>query len=111
MALVDADYKFLYVNVGCNGRISGSRVFRNSSLSNALNLNMLNIPLSESEILPYVIVADDAFSLKTYMMRPYAFKNLCTEKRVFNYHLSRVRHAVKNSFSILAKDSDFFKLL
>ena len=72
-------YKFLYVDVGCNGRISGRGVFRNSSLFNALSLNMLNIPLSKSEILP-VVVADDAFSLKTYMMRPYASKTYLLKK-------------------------------
>ena len=27
MALVDADYKFLYMNVGCNGRVSDGGVF------------------------------------------------------------------------------------
>ena len=90
------------MNVGCNGRISGGAVFRNSSLSNALSLNIINIPLSESESLPCVVVANDAFSLKTCMMKPYALKNLCSEKSVFNYHLSRVRHVVENAFGILA---------
>ena len=90
LALVDADYKFLYVDVGCNGRISDGGIFRNSSLFNALSLNTLNIPLSDSESLLYVAVADDAFPLKTYMMKPYTFKNLCTEKSVFNYQLSLV---------------------
>ena len=96
-----ADYKFLYVNVGCNGRISDGGVFRNSSLSNALSLNTLNIRLSDSESRPYVVVADDAFPLKTYMMKLYAFKNLCTEIRVFNYHISRARRVVENTFGIL----------
>ena len=102
LALVDADYKFLYVDVECNGRISVGGVFRNSSLSNALSLHTLNIRLSDSESLPYLVVADDAFPLKTYMMKPYAFKNLCTEKRVFNYHLSRARRVMENAFGILA---------
>ena len=44
LALVDADYKFLYVDVGCNGRVSDGGVFRNSALSSALSLNTLNIP-------------------------------------------------------------------
>ena len=103
LALVDADYKFLYVDVGCNGRISDGGVFRNSSLSSALSLNTLNISLSDSESLPHVVVADDAFPSKTYMMKSYAFKNLCTEKRVFNYHLSSARRVVENAFGILAK--------
>ena len=97
-----ADYKFLYVNVGCNGRISDGGVFRNSSLSNTLSLNTLNIPFSDSESRPYVVVADDAFPLKTYMMKLYAFKNLCTEIRVFNYTFSKIR------LIFWLTDSDFF---
>ena len=32
LALVDAQYRFTYVNVGCNGRISGGGVFKQSEL-------------------------------------------------------------------------------
>ena len=39
LAVVDADYKFLYVDIGCNGRISDGGVFRNSTLSTALEQN------------------------------------------------------------------------
>ena len=102
LPLVDTDYKFLYVDVGCTGRISdGGVFFFNSSLSNALSLNTLNILLLDCESLPYVVVADDGLSLKTFMMKPYAFKNQCTEKRVFNYHLCRARRVVENVFGIL----------
>ena len=75
--------------------------FFNSSLSNALSLNTLNILLLDCESLPYVVVVDDGFSLKTFMMKPYASKNLCTEKRVFNYHLRRARRVVENAIGIL----------
>ncbi|XP_068226050.1 uncharacterized protein [Palaemon carinicauda] len=43
MALVDANYKFLYIDVGCNGCISDGGVFANCSLSQALE-NILNVP-------------------------------------------------------------------
>lgn len=43
-ALVDADYKFLYANVGCQGRISDGGVFNNSALCRMLNNNSLNLP-------------------------------------------------------------------
>ena len=33
LALVDANYKFIYLDVGCNGKISDGGVFRNSTLS------------------------------------------------------------------------------
>jgi len=44
MALVGTDYKFLYVDVRCNGRISDGGVFANYSLSKALENNTLNKP-------------------------------------------------------------------
>ena len=44
LALVDANYKFIYVYIGCNGRISDGGVFRNSSLSTAIDENILNTP-------------------------------------------------------------------
>ena len=47
LVVVDANYKFLYVDVGCNGRVSDGGVFRNSSLSTALEGNSLNTPPPE----------------------------------------------------------------
>ena len=44
LAIVDADYKFLYVDVGCNGRVSDGGVFKNSAIYAALESNSLNIP-------------------------------------------------------------------
>ena len=85
----------------CKGRIGDGGVFRNSSLSEVLSLNTLNIPPSVSESLPCVLVADDAFPLKTYMMKAYPFKNLCNEKRVVNY-LNRAGRILENLFGILA---------
>ena len=43
LALVNSDYKFIFIDIGCNGRISDGGVFRNSSLSNVLSKNTLGI--------------------------------------------------------------------
>ena len=107
LALVDANYKFIYVDIGCNGRISDGGVFRNSTLSKAISTNLLNIPeprtLDDGEIeAPYVIVADDAFPLMENLMNPYLFRGLPKEQRIYNYHLSRARRIVENVFGILA---------
>lgn len=51
---------------------------------------------------PYVIIADDAFALKTYLMKPYPQQNLDNAKRVCNYWFSSARRVVENVFSILA---------
>ena len=83
----DGDYKFTYVDVGCNWKISDGGVFRNSSLSRD---NLLNIPgersLCEGITVPYVIVAGDTFLLKIYIMKPYAFREISEEKLNYNYH-------------------------
>lgn len=107
MGLVDADYRFLYIDVGCNGRVSDGGVFANCSLSTALSTNTLNIPgpkclPQRASPMPHVIVADDAFAMKTYIMKPYPFRNQPIPKRVFNYRLSRARRVVENAFGILA---------
>ena len=71
LAVVDANYKFVYVNVGCNGRILDGGVFCNCDLYKELEENQMNIP--EADLIsgmqapfPYVIVADDAFPLKPF---------------------------------------------
>lgn len=44
MALVDACYRFMYVDIGSCGRISDGGVFNSCSLSDALENNRLSIP-------------------------------------------------------------------
>ena len=107
LALVDADYKFIYVDVGCNGRISDGGVFRNSTLSKAIYENLLNIPpprkVGEEELLlPYVILADDAFPLNENIMKPFPYRGLSLELLIFNYRASRGRRISENVFGILA---------
>jgi hypothetical protein len=49
-----------------------------------------------------VIVGDDAFPLRTNLLKTYSSVNLTLKQRVFNYRLSRARRVVENSFGILA---------
>lgn len=107
LALVDADYKFTYIDVGCNGRVSDGGVFKNSSLFKGIESNTLLIPPAEPlpervKNVPYVIVADDAFPLKSYLMKPFSGKNLLPQQQIFNYRLSRARRIVENAFGILS---------
>ena len=44
MALVDAEYKFIYIDAGCNGRVSDGGVIKNCTLYSALENGTLNIP-------------------------------------------------------------------
>ncbi|XP_018407677.1 PREDICTED: uncharacterized protein LOC108783575 [Cyphomyrmex costatus] len=107
LGLVDAEYRFLFVDIGRNGRMHDASVFRESSLATQLYSETLNLPLPSPlpgyDIpLPYVIVADDAFPLKVHIMKPYPGRDLTFQKKSFNYRLSRARRTIENAFGILA---------
>ncbi len=65
------------VDIGEAGRQSDGGIFANSSLGQVLELGTLSIPKhsplpnTTQPSLPYVIIGDEAFPLKTYMLRPY----------------------------------------
>ena len=106
LAIVDADYKFLYVDIGCNGRISDGGVFKNCNIYQMFEEKKLDVPeltplAGTTTLSPYVLIADDAFPLKTYILKPYSQVGLTNEKRIFNYRLSRARRVVGNAFGIL----------
>ncbi|MCL4153914.1 UNVERIFIED_CONTAM: hypothetical protein GTU68_035447, partial [Idotea baltica] len=72
MALVNANYEFLYVDIGCNGRISDGGVFANCVLGRRLITDDLNLPeCNMAEDLPYVLIGDDAFPLHKNLLKPY----------------------------------------
>ena len=54
--------------------------------------------------LPYIVIGDEAFPLKKYLMKPYprSARRLSEAERIFNYRLSRSRNTVENAFGILA---------
>lgn len=71
-------------------------IFANSNLGKALEQNKLHVPKDKNLPgtqcpVPYVIVADESFLLKTYLLRPYpgSIINGDIQKQVFNYRLSR----------------------
>ncbi|XP_022169591.1 protein ALP1-like [Myzus persicae] len=107
-AVVDANYNFIYVNVGCQGRISDGGVFANTTFKHFLENQKLNLPEDmclpgREKCIPHTFVADDAFPLKKNIMKPYpGTQEKGSKKRIFNYRLSRTRRVVENSFGIVS---------
>jgi hypothetical protein len=105
MALVDADYKFLWCDVGSHGSASDGQIWNDCQLRQAIEQNMIWFPPplpGDNVPLPYFLIGDDAFSLKTWMMKPFSRMNMERPERIFNYRLSRARRVVENAFRILA---------
>ena len=106
LAVCNARYEFLLVDIGDSGRQSDGSVYNNSHLGHAIENNLLGIPKPEkinpdwSKLYPFVFVADDEFGLKLHMMKPYPNQNLPIEQRIFNYRLSRARRVIENTFGI-----------
>ena len=89
LAVVDANYKFIYVDVGNYGRQSDGGTFSRSSLATAMEKGTLSLPLPSLLLndieAPYVFVGDEAFPLKKNLMRPYPGRNLPEDQAIFNY--------------------------
>lgn len=104
LALVDAHYRFIMVDVGAYGRNSDGGIFKESIMGKMFQNGQLNVPpnkpLSQQ---PYTIVADAAFPLKSYLLKPYSKAKLVNNdaNKIFNYRLSRARRTVENAFGIL----------
>lgn len=97
------------VDIGGRGRESDGGIFKRSNMGEKLNKYELHIPppeyIGNHKLLPYVIVADEAFQLTNFMLRPYpgrGYIELNDSKKIFNYRLSRARRVIENTFGILA---------
>jgi len=114
MAVVDSNYKFIYTNVGVQGRVSDAGLFAQSDLRAALDERKLNLPVAEALpntdiIMPYAFVGDEAYPLRNDLLKPYPHRRLQPEQRIFNYRLSRARRVVENAFGILANRLRVFR--
>lgn len=90
LALADADYKFIWVSVAEYGSASDCQVFNEPELRELVEGGELGFPDPEplpglTENLPYFFLGDEAFALRTWMMKPYSRMGLGHGERIFNY--------------------------
>ncbi|XP_011698103.1 PREDICTED: putative nuclease HARBI1 [Wasmannia auropunctata] len=116
LAVVDAHLRFIYIDLGCNGRLSDSHIWNKCSLKSHLNSNNLSLPqpslLPECNAnFPYVLVGYEIFPLTTKLLIPYP-KDQCRnrlDRRIFNYRLSRARRCSENAFGVLGARFQIFR--
>jgi len=96
LEIIDANYKFIYIDDGTNGRVNEALVFSKSTFYEVLQTNTLNLPKEG------VFVGDDAFPLRKNIMKLYSMKrSLTIKERIFNYRLSSARRVSENAFGIM----------
>ena len=107
MAICDANYCFTVIDVGDYGSNKDSGVLAQSKMGCHFDDGKMNLPNPSTLIgcqydpLPYFLVGDEIFPLKTWLMRPYPGKGIQEEESIYNYRHSRARRVIENAFGIL----------
>lgn len=105
-AVVDANYKFITIDVGGYGKQSDGGTFQVSDFYRALETGKFELPepadLPQTTVkAPFVFVADEAYPLLPFLLKPYSGTCLPYEQENFNKRLSRCRKTVECAFGIL----------
>lgn len=110
LAIVDARYRFVAVDVGSYGREGDAGIFSKSKIKKQIASNSFNLP--PAKVLPgtnleqpHVLLGDEAFSLTTNMMKPYSQAQAKHDKSksIYNYRHSRARRTSENAFGIMCQ--------
>lgn len=110
LAIVDANYKFIAVDVGAYGKESDNGIFQKSRMGNDIANERFHIPPPKNlpgtnVTLPHFLIGDEAFSLSSFMMKPYPRRTarLSRDKEIYNYRLCRARRVTENAFGLLSQ--------
>ncbi|XP_068749195.1 uncharacterized protein [Montipora capricornis] len=89
--MVDSHYRFVWGRCGYPGNSHDAIIFRSKNLWNSIQDGLLpNVGKAVGDVnVPPLIIADSAFPLRTWLMKPYTNAVLSPQQRHFNYRLSR----------------------
>lgn len=104
--MVDANYKFIVVDIRSYGKEGDSGIFLKSTMAKQVLNGSFGFPEDStlpgsSIVVPHVIVGDEAFRLHKHLMKPYTKKAGRDDvtKTIFNYRLSRARRVTENDIN------------
>ncbi|XP_052262976.1 uncharacterized protein LOC127866479 [Dreissena polymorpha] len=107
LAVVSSDYKFLWIDVSYKWSFFGAHIYNENEFNEGLQNNYIagfqepGLLSGDTHDVSYFLVGDDARGLRTYIIKPYANRDMTREQRVFNYRLSRAGRKVENTFGIV----------
>ncbi|XKL65178.1 hypothetical protein PGB90_005264 [Kerria lacca] len=88
MAVADADYHFVYSNMGSYDKDCDSTIFKRCTLWQGIESNATDLPEVKSlypeftdYVLSYFLVGDEAFGLHKYLLRPFRGTGLTIKKK------------------------------
>jgi len=98
----------LWMDISGYGSMSDAQIFNDSELKECLkdkSIGFLELSLisEHDEPMPYFILGDDDFGIRTFLMTPYGQRNLQRYERIYNYRICRGQHVVENAFGIMAQ--------
>lgn len=109
LAMVDANCKFIFVDIGAYGKEGDSSIFSSSKIGKEVYSGRLfpqdaKLPNS-NKILPYVVIGDEAFRLHRHLIKPYSKLSAKSDKRktIYNNRLCRARRVTENAFGLLCQ--------
>ena len=104
LALVDANYRFIWASIGAPGNTHDSTLFQSTNLwQRILDGQILSEYTVQNEniMIPPIILGDGAFPMRTWLVKPHGDAILSEKKRYFNYRLSRARMVSEGAFGKL----------
>ena len=104
LALVDANYRFIWASCGAPGNTHDSTYFQSTNIWEKIcNGTLLpnDIRTVGGDNISPINLGDGAFPMRSWLMKPYGDAILSEEKRYFNYRLSRARMVTEGAFGKL----------
>ena len=105
--VADSESRLIYIDKAAYGKRSDCGTFCASTLYHFSEDSESTLPKpagfeGSGTEMPFVILGDKAYPLKTYLTKPLARKDVSCDERVVNYRLSRARRYTECAFGIRA---------